>query len=94
VGGEPGARAVGQGGIPGAGVQQRPQREIDGQRLAARAAAVGLQRVTEAAVGVAVGGDGVADRPGVTVAERALELPPLEHAGVGGQELLGSLHVG
>jgi hypothetical protein len=94
VGSEPGARAVGQGGVPCAGLQQGPQREIDGQRLAAGAAAIGLQRVTEAAVGVAVGGDGVADGSGVTAAERALELPPLEHASVGGEELLCSLDVG
>jgi hypothetical protein len=49
--------------------------------------------VAEAAVGVAVGGDGVADRSGVTAAEGALEFPPLEHASVRGEELLCSLDV-
>ena len=71
-----------------AGLQQYPQREVDGQRLAAGAAAVGLQRVAEPAVGVAVGGNGVADRAGVAAAEQALESAPLEHAGAGGEELL------
>src|SRR5262249_56258161 len=51
VGGEPGARTVGQGGVPAAGVQQTPQREIDGQRLAAGAAAGRDQRGAQAAGG-------------------------------------------
>ena len=40
------------------------QRELDGERLAARAPAVRLQRVAEPAVGVAVGGDRVPDGRG------------------------------
>jgi hypothetical protein len=50
--------------------------------------------VTETAVGVAEGGDRVADRSGVSAQEEALEATTVEHAGVGGEEPGGSVDVG
>jgi hypothetical protein len=53
VGGEPLARALGQPGVPRVGLVQDAQRELDAQRLTARAAGVRLQRVAEPAVVIA-----------------------------------------
>jgi hypothetical protein len=48
--------------IPRVGLVERVQSHRDGRRLAGRHAPVRLERVTESAVGVAEGGDRVADR--------------------------------
>jgi hypothetical protein len=50
--------------------------------------------VTETAVGVAEGGDRVADRSGSPPKEEPLEATTVEHAGVGGEELAGSVDIG
>src|SRR5204862_7913426 len=57
-----------------------------GGRLAARRAAVRFERMTEAAVVIAVGGHRVADRRGRAVLEQPLETAPVEHPGAGGDE--------
>jgi hypothetical protein len=50
--------------------------------------------VTESAVGVAEGGDGVADRPSVTSEEQPLETATVENPGVAGDKLGGGVDVG
>src|SRR2546429_425432 len=62
------------------------QRHFGGGRLAARRAAVRFERVTEAAVVIAVGGHRVPYRPRGAVLEQPLEASPVEHPGVGGDE--------
>ena len=54
----------------------------------------GSSAVAEAAVGVAVGGDGGADRRGVAAAEQPLEAAEVEDAAVGREELLGVIEIG
>jgi hypothetical protein len=68
---------------------QDAQGELRRGGLAARAAAVRLEGVSEAAVGVAVGGDGVADGRGLAAGEEALEAPPVENARVRCEEAVG-----
>jgi hypothetical protein len=65
---------------------QRLQRHGDGDRLTSGRAAVGLERVAEPAVRVAIGGDGVANGRRLAAAEEALESPPLENSAVSGEE--------
>src|SRR5262249_29642737 len=81
------ARALGQPAVPGVALVQDAQGERDGQRLAARAAGVRLQRVAEPAVGVAVGGDRVPDRARATAGEQPLEPAAADHPRARGQEL-------
>jgi hypothetical protein len=50
--------------------------------------------VTESAVGVAEGGDRVADRSSVSVEEEPLEATTVEDAGVARDELGGAVDVG
>jgi len=50
--------------------------------------------VTESAVGVAEGGDRVADRPTVSVGEQPLEATAVEDPGVAGEKPGGSVDVG
>jgi hypothetical protein len=49
--------------------------------------------VTESAVGVAEGGDRVADRSSVSVGEEPLEATTVEDPGVGGEKPGGSVDV-
>ena len=91
---EPVARARGERVVPRAGLVERTQGDRDGRRLAPRTAAVGLERVAEAAVAVGVGGDGVADGLRRAVLEEPLEAAAVEHAGVAGEEVLGGGEVG
>jgi len=79
--------------VPGPGLVQGVQGERDGQRLAAGTAAVGLQGVAEATVGVAVGGDRVAHIIGPAVLEQPLEPPPVQHPATDREELGGGAHV-
>jgi hypothetical protein len=50
--------------------------------------------VTESAVGIAEGGDRVADRSSVTAGEEPLETAAVENPGVAGDELGSSVYVG
>ena len=93
VRGQPPAGALGQPVVPRVCLVQCTQSELDGYRLAAGAASVRLQGVPEPAVGVAVGGDGVPDWKRPAASEYAFEMPPFEHARVGGQVLLSSVDV-
>jgi hypothetical protein len=90
----PGSRPVemSEGGVPSSGTHQGAcsQPAIDGST---NAASVRLQGVPEAAVGVAVGGDGVLDWKRPAASEYAFEMPPFEHPRVAGQVLLSSVDV-
>jgi catechol 2,3-dioxygenase-like lactoylglutathione lyase family enzyme len=92
--GQPVARAHDERLVPGVCLVEHAQRERQRRRLARRRTAVGLERVAEAPVGVAVGGDGVADGCGRPAVEGALEAAAVEHAGVGGEEAGGGVEVG
>ena len=88
------AGAAGELLVPGVGLVEDPQRLLGGGGLGAGRAAVGLEPVAEAAVGVAVGGDGVAHGRGVAAAEQALEAAAVEDAALGREELLGVIEIG
>ena len=83
------AGAAGELLVPGVGLVEDPQRLLGGGGLGAGRAAVGLEPVAEAAVGVAVGGDGVAHGRGVAAAEEPLEAAAVEDAALGREEVLG-----
>ena len=83
---EPVAGAPDQVLVPRVGFVHDAQRHRYGGRLAARRAAVRFERVTEAAVVIAVGGHRVADRRGRAVLEQPLKAAPVEHPGVSGDE--------
>ena len=91
---EPPARARNQLLVPRVGLVEDLERHRDGGRLAARRPPVRLERVAEPAVGVAEGGDRVADRPGVAAGEEPLEAAAVEDAGVTGDELGRRVEVG
>ena len=88
------AGAAGELLVPGVGLVEDPQRLLGGGGLGAGRAAVGLEPVAEAAVGVAVGGDGVAHGRGVAAAEQPLEAAAVEDAALGREELLGEIEIG
>jgi len=83
---QPVTRAPDQGVVPRVGLVHDPKRHLDGQRLAAGGAAVGLEGVPEPAVVVAVGGHRVPHRLGGAVAEQPLEPAPVEDPRVRGDE--------
>src|SRR6201982_2944805 len=83
---EPVAGAPDQVLVPRAGFVHHAQRHRYGRGLAARRAAVRFERVTEAAVVIAVGSHRVADRRGRPVLEQPLKAAPVEHPGVSGDE--------
>ena len=69
------------------------QHGVDPDRLAVRRAHVGLDRVPEAAVWVAIGAERLDDRLGSGLLEQAREAVALEQPGVGVDEGLGGLEV-
>jgi len=91
--GQPVARRHGQRAVPGVGIVQHMQPELDGQWLAARAPPVRLQRLAEPAVGIAVGGHRRLDRFRPAAAENPLEPAPFQHPCVRSQELRGRIKV-
>jgi hypothetical protein len=91
---QPVAGACDQLLVPGVGLVERTQRELDGGGLAGRRAAVGLERVPEPAVVVAVRGDRVADGTTLAVREEALEPTAVEHTGARCEEALRCREIG
>ncbi len=79
--------------VPHVGLVERAQRHRDCGRLAVRPAPVRLERVTESAVGVAKGGDRVADRSSVSAGEEPLEATTVEDPGVPGEKPGGGVDV-
>ncbi len=67
---DPGARVAGELAVRRAGLAEDLERVQRRRRLAARAAQVGLQRVAEAAVRVAIAAQRLDDRPGRPVGEQ------------------------
>ena len=94
VGREPLTRACDKLLVPRVGLVERAQSHRDCRRLAGRRAPVRLERVTESAVGVAEGGDRVADRASVSAGEEPLEATTVEDPGVAGEKPGGSVDVG
>jgi hypothetical protein len=86
---EPFEGSANQAVVPGVRLVQGFQGELDGQRLAARAPAVRLERVAEPAVRVAVGGDRVTHVPGPPAAQQPLEPALVQNPAGGRQELPG-----
>jgi len=80
--------------VPRVGLVERAQSQSDRRRLAGRRAPVRLERVTESAVGVAKGGDRVADGASVSAGEEPLEATAVEDPGVAGEKPSGSVDVG
>ncbi len=80
--------------VPCVGLVERAQSHRDCGRLAGRRAPVRLERVTESAVGVAEGGDRVADRSSVSAGEEPLEATAVENPGVAGEKPSGGVDVG
>ena len=79
--------------VPCVGLVQRVQSHRDCGRLTGRHAPVRLERVTESAVGVAEGGDRVADKSSVPAEEEPLEATTVEHPAVASEKLGGSVDV-
>ena len=79
--------------VPCVGLVEDPQRLLDRGGLAVGRAAVRLERLAEAAVGVAVGGDGGADGLGVAAEAEPLEAAQVEDAGAGREEMVGCVEI-
>jgi hypothetical protein len=94
VGHEPLACACDKLLVPCVGLVERAQSHRDCGRLAGRRAPVRLERLTKSAVGVAEGGDRVANRSSVSTREEPLEATTVEDPGVAGEKPGGSVDVG
>src|SRR6201996_3095392 len=72
--------------VPRISLVQHPQPHRDRGPLAPWTSSVWLDPLSESTIAVAVGGDGVAHGPGLSIPEQALEPAPVEYACVAGKE--------